>query len=123
MQRLHKWQIRFIIKKKKFKENPFCHYCGSEMWMVFDQKKAKGGNKRQATVDHIIPKGCGGSDNPDNLVICCRECNDKRKRIDYDLFVWAMKQGPAIFDKVVKEYEFVNRYRNQLKQKSIFAYI
>jgi 5-methylcytosine-specific restriction endonuclease McrA len=27
------------------------------------------------TVDHVIPRSRGGSDDEDNLVACCSECN------------------------------------------------
>ena len=40
-----------------------CRYCGRAM------------SKKVAEVDHIIPKSRGGTDDPRNLVLCCRECN------------------------------------------------
>lgn len=30
------------------------------------------------TVDHVIPKSLGGSDNLDNLALACRRCNERR---------------------------------------------
>lgn len=30
------------------------------------------------TVDHIIPKSLGGSDDLDNLALACRRCNERR---------------------------------------------
>lgn len=27
------------------------------------------------TIDHIVPRARGGSDNVDNLVCCCKDCN------------------------------------------------
>ena len=30
---------------------------------------------RDATVDHIVPKAAGGTDEADNLVAACRRCN------------------------------------------------
>ena len=30
------------------------------------------------TVDHIIPKSLGGSDDSDNLALACRRCNERR---------------------------------------------
>ena len=69
--------------RKQFKaiiaRDPFCHYCGEELVTT--------GSPYQdlyATVDHIIPKSRGGSDEPDNLVPACRRCNitmnDKRPK-------------------------------------------
>ena len=31
-----------------------------------------------ATIDHIIPTGLGGSDEPDNLRLICFQCNHKK---------------------------------------------
>jgi 5-methylcytosine-specific restriction endonuclease McrA len=32
----------------------------------------------QATVDHVVPKSKGGSDNFDNLQLLCRKCNNDK---------------------------------------------
>lgn len=40
-----------------------CAYCG----------KALDGD--DATVDHVIAKANGGTDDPDNLIAACRRCN------------------------------------------------
>ncbi|MFY9234507.1 MAG: HNH endonuclease [Fimbriimonadaceae bacterium] len=41
-----------------------CQYCG-----------AKG---RELTIDHVVPRWCGGAHSWDNLVACCRRCNLKK---------------------------------------------
>ena len=41
-----------------------CVYCGS---------------KDSKTIDHLIPKSKGGTDYIDNLVICCKSCNSRKK--------------------------------------------
>lgn len=38
-----------------------CRYCRS--------------TENQLTVDHVTPVSLGGSDSPDNLVACCKDCN------------------------------------------------
>lgn len=43
-----------------------CQYCGR----VF--------NPSDLTLDHVIPKSRGGSSNWDNLVACCKKCNNKK---------------------------------------------
>lgn len=54
-----------------------CQYC---------QKPLYGDD---ATVDHIVAKARGGTDDPDNLISCCRSCNsskgdrDNLPRINY----------------------------------------
>lgn len=40
-----------------------CQYCGSI---------------KDLTIDHVIPKSKGGTNNWDNLVTCCRKCNLKK---------------------------------------------
>jgi HNH endonuclease len=30
------------------------------------------------TIDHLLPKSLGGSDEPDNLALACRRCNERR---------------------------------------------
>lgn len=45
-----------------------CHYCG----------------KLATTIDHVVPKAKGGSDEIDNLVPSCYQCNHKKAARDYD---------------------------------------
>lgn len=56
-----------IWAKKRFKvlerDNFRCQYCG------------KNGKDVSLEVDHIIPKAKGWTDDFDNLITCCRECN------------------------------------------------
>jgi 5-methylcytosine-specific restriction endonuclease McrA len=40
-----------------------CRYCGSTSWL---------------SIDHVIPRAQGGSDEADNLVVCCRSCNSRK---------------------------------------------
>lgn len=40
-----------------------CRYCGSA---------------KHPTIDHVVPKSRGGSDEPANLVVACRSCNARK---------------------------------------------
>ncbi|MEO0896339.1 MAG: HNH endonuclease [Bacteroidota bacterium] len=40
-----------------------CVYCGS---------------RESLTIDHVVPKSCGGRDTWDNLVTACQKCNAKK---------------------------------------------
>lgn len=50
----------------------FCSYCGS------DGDREHGPDGKPWTIDHVIPKDKGGSDNPHNLVKACHRCNCKK---------------------------------------------
>jgi 5-methylcytosine-specific restriction endonuclease McrA len=44
-----------------------CYYCG--------QKFEPG----ELTMDHIVPLARGGRSTRNNVVVCCKECNNKKK--------------------------------------------
>ncbi len=52
-----------------------CVYCGFD-GRVFDAWM-------QLSIDHIRPKGSGGTDDPDNLVVACRACNSITSRMQF----------------------------------------
>lgn len=43
-----------------------CQYCGQHF------------QASELTIDHIIPKSIGGKTRWDNIVACCKECNNKK---------------------------------------------
>jgi 5-methylcytosine-specific restriction endonuclease McrA len=49
-----------------------CSYCEREL----DFRNGKKPN--QATVDHVVPMSRGGSDEESNLVLACKECNERK---------------------------------------------
>lgn len=53
-------RIRFEILRR---DGHTCRYCGAQAPDV------------PLTVDHVIPRALGGSDEPSNLVTACRDCN------------------------------------------------
>lgn len=60
-----------LMKKMRYEIDNVCAYCGELMI--------------EGTIDHILPKSSGGSNELHNLLLCCRECNaDKgRKRLEH----------------------------------------
>lgn len=57
-------QLRLSRHSILARDNYACQYCG-----------AKG---RELTIDHVVPRWCGGVHSWDNLVACCRKCNLKK---------------------------------------------
>ncbi len=51
-----------------------CYYCGEKVGF------------KDLTMDHVIPLARGGSSRKDNLVPCCKDCNNKKK--DYLPVEW-----------------------------------
>jgi 5-methylcytosine-specific restriction endonuclease McrA len=43
-----------------------------------DNKCVYCGSSQQLTIDHVIPRSAGGSDNWENLVTACRSCNTRK---------------------------------------------
>jgi 5-methylcytosine-specific restriction endonuclease McrA len=48
--------------------NYLCEYCHSPERIC----------TTRFTVDHVIPKSLGGSDDVENLALACRRCNERR---------------------------------------------
>lgn len=53
-------RLRYEILRR---DSHTCRYCGAKAPDV------------EITVDHVIPKALGGTDDPSNLVAACRDCN------------------------------------------------
>ncbi len=57
--------IREIVGERA---KSLCEYCHSPEFV----------NTDRFTVDHIVPQSLGGSDERENLALCCRRCNERR---------------------------------------------
>lgn len=55
-----------------------CHYCNS---------------MEHLTVDHVVPRSRGGTDDASNLVAACRPCNTAKKDRHYEEFVHSRLVG------------------------------
>jgi 5-methylcytosine-specific restriction endonuclease McrA len=65
--------MKQLVEKQS---NIKCEYCGLENLIVNIGRKGR--HKRMVTFDHLIPKFLGGTNELDNLVICCAVCNSKK---------------------------------------------
>ena len=66
------------------KSNGLCAHCGNHT------------SAQNQTVDHIIPKSLGGTDDLRNLMPLCRKCNAKRTTKDIDIeryYAFATKEA------------------------------
>ena len=54
-----------------------CYWCGQATRLVNDIHAWD-----RATIDHVIPRGKGGNDDPSNLVSACNRCNSRRNYED-----------------------------------------
>lgn len=62
------WTNQSIIIKIKQEREHKCHYCGKD---IIDKKN-------DLTVDHRTPVSRGGEYIEENLVICCKDCNQDK---------------------------------------------
>ncbi|HEY9603120.1 MAG TPA: HNH endonuclease signature motif containing protein [Allocoleopsis sp.] len=61
--------------------NYLCEYCHSPERL----------SANRFTIDRIIPKSLGGSDEIDNLALACRRCNERR----YNESGWRRSRNPG----------------------------
>lgn len=62
-------RLRFEVLKR---DNHACRYCGGVAPEV------------RLTVDHVVPKALGGTDDPSNLVAACVDCNAGKSSVPPD---------------------------------------
>ena len=67
-----KYAITFNRQSLYDRDNGKCQYCSKQL------------NKKEATIDHIIPKSKGGTNEWDNVVIACKPCNSRKGDILLD---------------------------------------
>lgn len=63
-----------------------CHYCSKKMYIIYKNQR----EKLQWTLDRI--DNSIGHYN-DNVLICCLDCNLKRRRLDKDKFLFTKKMN------------------------------
>lgn len=72
-----KSDIEFNDLYNLYKKNNTCYYCGKELQDFTKQK----------TIDHKIPISRGGTNDINNLVVCCHSCNSgKCDKTDIEYF-------------------------------------
>jgi hypothetical protein len=97
----------FAWKMVEWRKDPYCRLCKKLTHIT----PAEGSWKDQATVDHIVARGQGGSDEPENFQLLCGKCNNKKSkdenpirmvRID-EKQLEALRKKSALLDALRKE--------------------
>ncbi len=60
------WRRRRRIRLRKLADDPHCFWCGAELTVEW------------ATLDHLIPRAAGGTDEIVNLLLSCGRCNRRK---------------------------------------------
>lgn len=66
-------KARYRIKQLEIDNS--CFYCGTPL------------NRWTSTLDHLVPKSKGGTNNRKNLVVCCVPCNTKKADLSVEEFM------------------------------------
>ena len=66
-----------------------CCWCLCEM-------RGEQGYKNSATIEHITPRSCGGTDHISNLAVACGQCNNRRGSIPWEEFLQAVEMSRPI---------------------------
>lgn len=71
---------------------PNCHWCGCEtIQRPLDHGPHMRGHFR--TLDHLVPRSCGGRDIRENTRIACHRCNNARSHgQSFDAFIYRLGQ-------------------------------
>lgn len=64
-------RIRGIVIRR---DGLLCYYCKRPL------------SYGEVTIDHIVPKDSGGSNFPDNLCVCCDDCNNRKRNLSREAF-------------------------------------
>ena len=99
-------RLRFEILRR---DNHACRYCGA------------GAPEVNLTVDHVVPSALGGSDEPDNLVAACRDCNSGKTSVPADAAVVEDVRQDAVRWARAMERAAVVQGEKEALQSSLFA--
>lgn len=69
-----------------------CGYCGEKL------------TQKTRTMDHMYPRRWGGLSIPENLLPCCKKCNQDKKDMTYNQFLeWRKLSSPKARDEFYKK--------------------
>lgn len=86
-------KIRRRLIDSILERDKVCVYCGNEAFL---------------NIDHVIPVAMGGSNDEDNLVACCEDCNQTKS-----------KYLPSEIDMSIKFGGLTNKRKNTLSKMRV----
>ena len=60
----------YDVNKRKFQADSYCFYCQKEI------------PKIELTADHVFPRCKGGTNDMDNIIFVCKNCNSSKGKLD-----------------------------------------
>lgn len=69
---------QFAWKMLEWRKDPHCRKCGKRTHMMPNE----GSWKDQATVDHVLSRGQGGTDSEENFELLCGKCNNQKSKTE-----------------------------------------
>jgi hypothetical protein len=89
-----------------------CCWCYCEM-------RGEQGFKNSATIEHITPRSCGGTDHITNLAIACNRCNNRRGNTPWEDFLQAMEMSrPAPETGSFRSLAFERKMRREAAEQN-----
>jgi len=79
--------------------NGACVYCGKPL------------SRTGVTYDHILPKSFGGNRKPENIILCCGDCNSRKSNLSVDEFVKTFPES--------QRRRYANRVHGLVKEKHL----
>jgi hypothetical protein len=87
-------------------------------WCLCEMRGEQGFNN-SATIEHITPRSCGGTDHKANLAIACNRCNNRRGNIPWEEFLQAVEMSrPAPETGSFRSLAFERRMRREAAEQN-----
>lgn len=105
-----------MIDFLKSKDWQHCEYCKTKLLSKYETNYPW---QKVPSIDHKIPRVCGGSNEYDNMAIVCCRCNLVKGTMNYDTYLIFIKaiteEGEEIKERILNEF-FIGRKANKLQR-------
>lgn len=100
-----------LIRRLRQHDGGECSYCGITM----DFRVGK--TPTSATIDHLMPMSRGGGDEDENLVLCCRSCNEQKNNRTPGEAGLALRNAKRLSERGVSVLRDVTRDAHETSQR------